>query len=125
MLEVASESTAAEDLGAKRDYYAAFGIPEYWRFDETGEWYGDRLAGERLVNGVYEPIEIEQVAEDVLQGRSDVLGLDIHWHGGRLEWYDPQTGRHIVTLDDERAARIEAEARSRELEEEVRRLRRE
>ena len=130
VLEVASESTAETDLGVKRDDYAAFGIPEYWRFDETGEHYGDRLAGERLVDGVYEPIEIEQLAEDTLQGHSDVLDLDIRWHAGRLEWYDPLTGRHIVTLDDERAradneraARLRAEARNRDLEEELRRLR--
>ena len=130
VLEVASESTATRDLGVKRDYYVAFGIPEYWRFDETGEWYGDRLAGERLVDGVYEPIEIEQLAGQILQGRSDVVDLDIRWHDGRLEWYVPETGRRIVTLDDERAARIQAEtraesaeARSRELEEELRRLR--
>ena len=130
VLEVASESTAERDLGVKRDDYAAFGIPEYWRFDETGEHYGDRLAGERLVDGVYEPIEIEQLAGDILQGHSDVLALDIRWHDGRLEWFDPETGRHIVTLDDEREARIQAEtrvesaeARNRELEEELRRLR--
>ena len=123
VLEVASESTAERDLGVKRDDYAAFGIPEYWRFDETGEYYGDRLVGERLVDGVYRPIGIEQVADDTLQGRSDVLGLDIRWHDGRLEWYDPETGRHIVTFDDERAARLRAEARNRELEEELRRLR--
>ena len=137
VLEVASASTATEDLGPKRDDYAAFGIPEYWRFDETGEWYGDRLAGERLVDGVYEPIRIEQLAGGTLQGRSDMLGLDIRWHDGRLEWFDPQTGRHITTLDDERAradsertARIQAEtraadaeARARELEEELQRLR--
>ena len=117
VLEVASESTAKWDLGVKRDYYAAFGIPEYWRFDETGEYYGDRLAGERLVDGVYEPFEIERLSEDTLQGHSDVLDLDIRWHDGRLEWYGPETGRHIVTFDDERAradgeraARIQAEA---------------
>ena len=137
MLEVASERTAEIDLGAKRDDYAAFGIPEYWRFDETGEWYGDRLAGERLVDGVYEPIEIKQLAGDILQGRSEVLDLDIRWHDGRMEWFDPETGRHIMTLDDERAradseraARIQAEtraadaeARARELKEDLRRLR--
>ena len=38
VLEVASGSTAERDLGVKRDDYAAFGIPEYWRFDETGEY---------------------------------------------------------------------------------------
>ena len=144
VLEVASESTAGRDLGVKRDDYAAFGIPEYWRFDETGEYYGDRLAGERLVDGVYEPVEIDRLSEDTLQGHSDVLGLDIRWHDGRLEWYDPETGRHIATFDDERTARIQAEthvideraradgertariqaeARNRELEEELRRLR--
>ena len=130
VLEVASASTATEDLGVKREIYAAFGIPEYWRFDETGEHYGDRLVGERLVDGEYRPIEIASLADDILQGHSDVLDLDIRWHDGRLEWYDPVTGRHIATFDDERAARIQAEtraesaeARSRELEEELRRLR--
>ena len=123
VLEVASESTAERDLGPKRDDYAAFGIPDYWRFDETGEHYGYRLVGERLVDGVYEPIEIANLTDDTLQGHSEVLDLDIRWHAGRLEWYDPETGRHIVTLDDVRAARIRAEARTRELEEELRRLR--
>ena len=82
------------------------------------------------MDGVYEPIEIERLSEDTLKGHSDVLGLDIRWHDGQLEWYDPETDRHIVTLDDERAARIQAEtraeraeARNRELEEELRRLR--
>ena len=55
------------------------------------------------MDGVYEPIEIERLSEDTLQGHSDVLDLDIRWHDGRLEWYDPETGRHIVTFDDERA----------------------
>ncbi|MCE2459126.1 MAG: Uma2 family endonuclease [Dehalococcoidia bacterium] len=137
MLEVASASTAERDLGSKRDDYAAFGIPEYWRFDETGEHYGERLAGERLVEGEYRPIEIANLAGGILQGRSDVLALDLRWHDGRLEWYAPGTGRHIATFDDERAARIQAEtrveraearadtaeARSRQLEEELRRLR--
>ena len=144
VLEVASASTATEDLGVKREIYAAFRIPEYWRFDETGEHYGDRLVGERLVEGEYRPIEVVNLAGDTLQGRSDVLGLDIRWHDGQLEWYDPGTGRHIATFDDERAraddervradnereARVraearaaDAEARTRELEEELRRLR--
>ena len=50
----------------RRDDYAAFGIPEYWRFDETGEHYGDRLVGERLVDGVYEPIEIVNRAWSIM-----------------------------------------------------------
>ena len=103
--------------------YATMGIPEYWRFDETGEFHGVRLAGDRLANGVYEPIPTEQLSEDTYQGYSEVLDLNIRWHDGQLEWYNPATGRHIPTFDDERASRIEAEARVHELEEELRRLR--
>ena len=51
-----------------RDDYVALGIPEYWRFDETGRSHGVRLSGDRLVDGVYRPIEIEALAADVLQG---------------------------------------------------------
>ena len=137
VMEVASESTAGKDIGVKRDDYAALGIPEYWRFDETGEFHGERLAGERLVDGEYRPMPIERLSEDTLQGYSEVLDLNIRWHDGRLEWYDPTTGRHIVTFDDERtradgertradderAGRIQAEARVRELEDELRRRR--
>ena len=48
--------------------YAALGIPEYWRFDETGKFHGARLAGDRLVQGRYEPVAIEEVEDGVLQG---------------------------------------------------------
>ena len=130
VLEVASASTGNIDVGEKRDDYAALGIPEYWRFDETGEHHGARLAGDLFVDGEYRPIPIEQLSEDTLQGHSPVLDLNIRWHSGKLEWYDPATGRHIVTFDDERAradnersARLQAEARVLELEEELRRLR--
>ena len=36
VMEVASPSTAANDLGRKRDLYARLGVSEYWRFDHTG-----------------------------------------------------------------------------------------
>ncbi len=35
VLEIASQRTGNEDAGDKRDDYAGFGLPEYWRFDET------------------------------------------------------------------------------------------
>ena len=110
VLEVASESTGAMDVGAKRVDYARLGIPEYWRFDETGEYHGARLAGDRLVEGRYEPIPIETVSDGVLQGYSAVLGLNLRWSDGELLFYDPTTGRPIATFEDERQARAEAEA---------------
>ena len=56
VMEIASESTGQEDTGNKRTWYAGLGIPEYWRFDQTGRFHGSRLAGDRLVDGQYEPI---------------------------------------------------------------------
>ena len=42
--------------------YEALAILKYWRFDETGRCHGTRLAGDRLVDGVYEPIDIDELA---------------------------------------------------------------
>ena len=123
VMEVASVSTADTDTGAKRQDYAALGIPEYWRFDETGAHHGTRLAGDRLVDGAYQPFPIAEIAPDVLQGYSPALDLYIRWESGLLVWIDPATGQPIVTLENEREARLQAEARVRELEEELRRLR--
>ena len=122
VLEVASASTADTDIGAKRDDYARMLIPEYWRFDKTGRHYGTRLAGERLVNGVYVPIDIEELSEDALQGYSDVLGLYLRWERGELGWYDPATGQHIATFDTERARADRAEARADRAEARIREL---
>ena len=122
VLEVASASTADTDIGAKRDDYARMLIPEYWRFDKTGQYHGTRLAGERLVNGVYVPIDIEELSEDVLQGYSDVLGLYLRWERGELGWYDPATGQHIATFDTERARADRAEARADRAEARIREL---
>ncbi len=116
VLEIASRRTGREDVTAKREDYETLGIPEYWRFDETGEYDGGRLAGDRLVNGGYSPIPVEELGNGILQGYSQVLNLHLRWENGQLGWYDPATGQHIVTLD-------EAKTRIRELEAELQRLR--
>ena len=112
VLEVASESTAEADVGAKRDYYAELGIPEYWRFDKTGEFHGTRLAGDRLVNGQYQPMVIDELPGGVLQGYSAALNLHLRWEDGQLVWHDPATRQRIVTLDDERQARLSEQSRA-------------
>ena len=119
VLEVASRSTGDEDTGPKRDDYAALGILEYWRFDATGEHHGAKLAGDRLVDGVYQPIPIDEPDDDVLQGYSAALNLILRWERGQLGWYDPRTEQHIATFnteraraDSEREARMAAEARA-------------
>ena len=110
VLEIASESTGGTDTGAKRDDYAKLGIPEYWRFDATGQYHGARLAGDRLVDGVYVPIQIDRLADDVLQGHSPALNMLLRWERGVLGLYDPATEEHIATFESERVGRMQADA---------------
>ena len=148
-LEVASVTTALNDYTRKRDDYAAFGIPEYWRFDPTGgRRYDVPLAGDRLVGNAYQPIEINSAAGR-RWGYSDILNLDLCWENGELRWWDPVAARYLEThaeeanarraaevraetertarlaaeslAETERAARLAAESRIRQLEEEQRR----
>ena len=126
VLEIASRHTGHVDVGEKRSAYQSLGILEYWRFDETGQFHGARLAGDRLVDGVYEPIEIVRLADEVYQGYSAALNLHLRWDRGRLLWIDPATEEHIATFeseleraDRENAARVAAEAQ-REAERQAR-----
>ena len=129
VLEIGSESTGRRDSTVKRDAYAKLGVLEYWRFDHSGgRFHGAPLLGERLVEGRYESIPIDRIDADTLQGYSTVLNLYLRWEQGQLGWYDPETGGHILTYDDqrnraevEREARMTAEARIRELEAELER----
>ena len=130
VLEVASPSTGRRDTVDKRIAYANLGIPEYWRFDEDGRSHGARLAGDRLVDGRYESIPIDELPDGSLRGRSVVLNLDLRWTDGQLVWFDPAIRSPIATLVSERGAlarereaRIQAEARITELEDLLRQLR--
>ena len=63
VLEVASATTADQDVGNKRLDYAAFGIPEYWQFDPTGgQRYDAPIAGDRLENGDTTPCALRKLA---------------------------------------------------------------
>ena len=133
VLEVASVTTGRNDYIQKRDDYAAFGVPEYWRFDPSGGEYHDApLAGDHLVDAVYQPIGGVQFGESSYRGHSAARGLDLCWEDGQFRWYDPGSGRYLLTYDEvagvaegrltaerERDAALE---RVRELEAQVRRL---
>ena len=112
VLEVASRRTGREDTGPKRSDYAALGILEYWRFDETGEHHGVKLAGERLVNGEYVAVEIEELPDGSLQGYSPVLDLYLRWERGELVFYDLATGQRVLTYEDQQARADTEQARA-------------
>lgn len=112
VMEVASPSTAQNDLEFKRNLYAELGIAEYWRFDATGgELYGTPLAGDRLVDGRYLEYETIVGADGSMQAHSELLGVDFYWNGaGEFDILDPATGRTIDLRVQERDARLAAEA---------------
>ena len=143
VLEIGSSSTGLEDVGRKRDIYARIGVPEYWRFDpKDGEYHGQRLGGDRLVDGEYQPIELTTAPDGLLKGYSAVLGLSLCWDDNWPRLYDPVTDTYLESWPEvwdaretertareaaeaqaavEHAARLAAEARIRQLEAELRR----
>ncbi len=137
VMEVASETTHRRDTGFKRDLYARLGIAEYWRVDPTGgDFYGYALAGDRLVDDQYRPIDLRTEADGMKWGYSVALDLCPCWHPAwdwdvddetNLRFYDRKTGRYLCdfmlveeALAAERAALAAAEERIRRLEAQLR-----
>ena len=91
-----------------------------YSFDPSdGEYHDVALAGDRLVDGVYEPIEIDDLGDGRLRGYSDVLGLYVCWEDGRLRFFDPVTESYLRTHEDaevraeeDRTGRAAAESRA-------------
>ena len=122
VMEFASRHTARQDMRDKPAIYAAIGVAEYWRLDPTGgDYYGYEMAGDRLVDGVYEPIELTTEPDGVLKGYSRVLRVSVCTQNSRVYFYNPETGLYLTGYAEERAARQTAEERVRQLEEELRR----
>ena len=112
VMEIGSKSTARVDMGRKRDLYAELGVREYWRYDPTGgEFYGEPLVGERLVDGEYERVEMNGESDGRVWGLSEVLNLEFWWDGVELGFRDPVDGRWLLSYEEERDARLEAEDR--------------
>ena len=114
-LEVASKTTGIIDDTEKRVDYAAYGIREYWRYDQTGGGYHkEALAGDRLVEGEYKPIDIDWLDANRCRGYSAVLDLYVCWEYGNLRWYDHNAGEYLLTFFDERNMRLQETARADE-----------
>ena len=119
VMEVASPSTAANDLGWKRELYQRLEIQEHWRFDPTGgRLYGKPITGERLVAGRYEEFDLQYGDDASVRGHSELLGVVFYWDGEALfDVLDPATGLTIdkrvaaeARADREHEARVVAEA---------------
>ena len=101
VMEIGSRTTGRVDVARKREGYASFGVLEYWRFDETGgEYHGQPLAGDRLVNGVYQPIPLYYEPDGTNWGHSEILGIDIYWQDKKLRIFDPATGEFMPEYNE-------------------------
>lgn len=129
VIEITSHSTYAEDQGLKRGLYALLGVREYFQYDPSGDYLKPRLQGLKLVDRNYLPIPADTLPDGSISLYSSVLGLELHTEQGQLRFYDPDTGRKLLTYQEsetarkeEEAARIAAEARIAELEARLRAL---
>ena len=97
VLEVASPSTAANDLAFKRRAYAAMGVSEYWLFDPKGDVFPPlqpQLQGLALADGRYGRLAT-RLTDGLPMIRSGVLGLDLRVEGEFIRMRDPATGEDI------------------------------
>ena len=117
VLEVASPSTASNDLDFKRRAYAAMGVPEYWLFDPKGDVFPagqPQLQGLALSAGGYARLA-PRLADGLAMIRSGVLGLDLRVEGEFIRMRDPATRKDILHQGELTAlAEREAEHAQRE-----------
>ena len=100
IMEITSNSTWRDDIGRKRDLYESWGVSEYWMYDPTEETLLiPLLQGFRLVDGAYEPIEIEFDGE-TYQGLSSVLNLELHARQDWFRFFNPATGEYLKNLEE-------------------------
>lgn len=117
IMEITSNSTWREDIGRKRALYESWGVSEYWMYDPTEETRLDPLLqGFRLVDGAYQPIEIQFDGESY-RGYSSILNLELHARSDWFRFFNPLTGEYLNNLEEseraregERIARLVAES---------------
>lgn len=149
VFEVTSRSTKREDLVFKPKTYEQLGVSEYFLYDPLAEYLSPALQGFRLQRGTL--VQMESATGELT---CQTLGIRLRLSGKSLEMVDIASGELLLTeaednarrasqfresadqyrqvaeqqqqiADRERAARQLAEAKNRQLEEELRRLRRE
>ena len=119
VLEIASPGTWLRDREVKPGRYAKMGVRELWLFDPTGDLFTPRLEGFALRGRVYAPIAPQpSPAGPMLPSRT--LRLLLRPDGGLVRFHDPAAGEDLHTPQEEAAAR-EREATAHEREAAARR----
>jgi Uma2 family endonuclease len=133
VIEVTSKSTCREDEYTKPNIYTQIGVEEMFLFDPTGKFLKKPLQGFR-----FEGEERIKIIERNGRLHSSVLNMDLCLGPNGLFLIDCETGKRLLTGEEderlakelerqakefERQRRIEVEAENRELKLELERLR--
>ena len=124
VLEVASPTTGRADYTEKH----ADSSDLVWQNTGAsaraeGEYHDAALAGDRLVEGEYEPIAVEMLEDGHLRRYSVAPGLYVCWEEGLLRFFDPRTESYLRSHEEDASPAESSESRVTELEEELCRLR--
>jgi len=129
VLEITSRSTKKQDEETKPELYASLGVEEYFQYDPTSDYLNPQLKGHRLVNGRYEPIQPQTLADGSVSLPSQTLGLDLRLlpHNPiltpellpiarELRLFDPHTETRLFNYQEAEQARQDAEQAKLEAE---------
>ena len=102
ILDIAPGFAFRSDYAARRLDFARYGVREYWRFDGGDDGGAPALDGERLVNGNYEPINVEWLDAERARawGYSQVLRLFVCLEYANLRFYSPERGSYLLTYQE-------------------------
>ncbi|NJP08067.1 MAG: Uma2 family endonuclease [Leptolyngbyaceae cyanobacterium RU_5_1] len=114
VLEVTSKTTQEKDETEKPRKYRDLGVLEYFQYDPTGDYLQPPLKGSRLIDGVYQPILSNYQPDGTVSFYSEVLGLELRLIDGDLRFYNPQTGKPLLTYAETERARQQAEQARRD-----------
>lgn len=125
VLEITSRTTRRQDETDKPALYAQLGVQEYFQYDPTADYLQPQLKGRRLQNGVYQPMTPQTLPDNAVSLRSQVLGLDLRLIdpmgplatevprltpvAKALRFFDPQTGRKLLSHTETEQARQQVE----------------
>ncbi|MEB3291564.1 MAG: Uma2 family endonuclease [Synechococcales bacterium] len=124
ILEVTSRTTQRQDEVEKPALYERLGVMEYFQYDPTGDYLQPQLKGQRLVNGLYQPIALQPRSGGFYM-HSQELGLDLCLQMPQaigfsqpapqpvlpleLRFCDPKTNSFLLSYQELEEARSQAE----------------
>lgn len=117
IFEIASEKTWRNDVDEKLRTYEHYGAEEYYIFDSENAYLPAPLLAFQRQNEILTEIELAE-------GRvfSPRLGLEIVWMDYNFRFFDPQTEKFLLNLEEAEAEKRFFESRAINAENEVERL---